>query len=185
MYSTRQIFLITTSYLATGPRSRLCFMRATLKSLDTEMTRLLKIFLGSPMKSSMHYQRWFMHFQKTYCYYGLTWIDHTLDLPHLRPTEIAMPLLDWWESADIDTSIMNAQGETPQDRCEYRNFCSCEAQMLTNHTGRTCITRNNLAKSTMCSLTLLNALIWKWSSCSSKQGQMSTRYARGSLGPIP
>ncbi|KAI9708517.1 MAG: hypothetical protein M1820_003979 [Bogoriella megaspora] len=92
------------------------------ESLDTEMTGLLKKFLGSPMKSSVQYQRWLLHIKKAFHdgKFDRPLFEH--QLTRLQPSDIAVfsmvffslttPLLDWWKSADIDVSINNAEGET-------------------------------------------------------------------------
>ena len=89
------------------------------ETFDSDLVRLLKDFLGSPMETSVQYRQW------------LSWIDSTvlrndweyplyIDSVCLRPSKIALYamvaygftdiLMDWWESAAMDVSVKSAGG---------------------------------------------------------------------------
>ena len=88
---------------------------------EPELKALLKQFLGSPMKSSLEYQRWVEHTDRTYTGGNGFWLGFRI-IPHLRPSDVALfgmvvlnfttTLGDWWEVAEMDTAIINDEGRT-------------------------------------------------------------------------
>jgi ankyrin repeat protein len=89
--------------------------------LDTELIRLLKDFLKSPMESSIQYRRWFYHIENYRQYFHTSAVDHDT-LRDFRPPEVALflmaglpfttLLMDWWEGNEIDCSVKNTAGMT-------------------------------------------------------------------------
>jgi hypothetical protein len=83
------------------------------ETLDPDMIRLLKKFLGRPMDSSIQYQRWVLHLERAKF---RTWeLTRSIIIEDLTPSKVALfsmiqfsittPLMDWWEQAEIDVSV--------------------------------------------------------------------------------
>ncbi|KAF5654454.1 NACHT ankyrin domain-containing protein [Fusarium heterosporum] len=81
---------------------------------SVQVMNLLKLFLGSPQESSIHYQRWFFLSKQR-----LT-VSMGLEFAHMSPAtaslfgvirlSLAGLLWDWWDNADIPLTTTNATG---------------------------------------------------------------------------
>ncbi|OCL11473.1 hypothetical protein AOQ84DRAFT_386815, partial [Glonium stellatum] len=91
------------------------------QEVDSVLSRLLKIFLGSPEESSVQYRKWYRQVEPDSFREPTTSVFNSIDIDEIAPEHTSLfamcrfslytTLLDWWVTAEIDLSQTNSKGD--------------------------------------------------------------------------